>query len=441
METALRPAVRIPVTADPNSLSSVLAEVAGLASETLELQAVFERVATAIRRIIPLDSMGVVRILEGQWAVLHAATLPCGGSGEDCDCGEPEPLTSWSPRLRPRPGAIPRVRDAALELNPQFPLDAIIIEAGVRSSMWEPFRLGDGFRGGVWVSSFAPDVFTDAHEELLRPIAALLGSAVEHWRIWDAERRRRERLDALEQQMVSFAESLDVREIFARVATSVQSVLPHDLLVLTELDTKRRTLKISAMAGKADIEVPDQPMVLTEAELGERGRDTVIVNDIQTEFSGLTERERLLIQSGHALVAAGSDLDERRSARRPRPLSRQAARYGEEDIEVATRLADRIGLMLSHQRLAEEARIAGEARERAERLEATVETLTRELESRSDRRVIGISASWKEVLGHVGRVASSETTVLVTGESGTGKEIVAAAGRARARRAPARSWR
>ena len=93
-------------------------------------------------------------------------------------------------------------------------------------------------------------------------------------------------------------------------------------------------------------------------------------------------------------------------------FSREPSRYGSEDVEVATRLADRIGLMLSHHRLAEEARVASEARERAERLEATVETLTRELESRGRERVVGVSTSWREVLQHVGRVAPSETTVL-----------------------------
>ncbi len=91
---------------------------------------------------------------------------------------------------------------------------------------------------------------------------------------------------------------------------------------------------------------------------------------------------------------------------------------------MARRLADRIALALAHQRLAEEARVAAEARDRAERLAATVETLSRELESRERGRVVGVSRSWKEVLLQVGRVASSETTVLITGESGTGKEIV-----------------
>ena len=49
----------------------------------------------------------------------------------------------------------------------------------------------------------------------------------------------------------------------------------------------------------------------------------------------------------------------------------------------------------------------------------------RELESRERGRIIGVSRSWKETLRSVGRVASSETSVLITGESGTGKEVVA----------------
>jgi transcriptional regulator with GAF, ATPase, and Fis domain len=39
--------------------------------------------------------------------------------------------------------------------------------------------------------------------------------------------------------------------------------------------------------------------------------------------------------------------------------------------------------------------------------------------------VVGSSSSWKETLRHVGRVAASDTTVLITGESGTGKEVIA----------------
>src|SRR5439155_8785 len=256
-------------------LASVLADIAEIASETLELQDVFDRVAAAIRELIPFDNMGVVRIVDGERAVLHASTVPCKGP----ECAEPIPLTSWSPRMRPRPGPNPIIRDAQIEFDPTFHFDSKALAGGVRSAMWEPFRSTATLRGGVWLAAYQPNAFTQEHQEVLRPIAALLGSAVEHWRIWDVERRR------------------------------------------------------------------------------------LIVS------SGLRSWVRVPVWlSGE--VRGGLSF-----------FHREASRYGLDDAEIAIRLADRIGLMLSHKRLAEEARIAAESRERAERLEATVETLARELES------------------------------------------------------------
>jgi transcriptional regulator with GAF, ATPase, and Fis domain len=107
-------------------------------------------------------------------------------------------------------------------------------------------------------------------------------------------------------------------------------------------------------------------------------------------------------------------------------LARSPERFGDGDIDFARRVAEHLALALSHFRLAEAARRDAEARETAARLEAQVATLTRELESRTgQRRVVGRSPQWKDVLAQAARVAQTETTVLLTGESGTGKEIIA----------------
>jgi transcriptional regulator with GAF, ATPase, and Fis domain len=407
----------------PKSVVRMLAEVAETASETLELQQVFDRVANSIRSVIPFDNMGVVRILDGELAVLHATTV----KDEECKgaCREPTPLDSWSPRLRPRPEPIARVEDATAELDAAFPIDAEIIDAGVRSAMWEPFHSGKGFRGGIWLSSYRAGAFTEEHQELLRPIAALLGSAVEHWRIWDAERRRRQRLDQLEGLLDTLASALDVRQVFDRVSEALKSVLPHDLLVLTEFDAEApRAFRIVAYSGKPDGPEPGGPIVLTEDEARNRLLDHEILRDLPAELPPSTERNRLLLSTGM-----------RSMLRAPLRLSgevhgsvvffhREAGRFAPEDVEIARRLADRIALAVSHHRLAEEERVAAEARERAERLAATVESLERELQSKMRVRIIGASPGWKRILHQVGRVAPADTTVLITGESGTGKEIV-----------------
>jgi two-component system NtrC family response regulator len=404
---------------DAQLLAGVLSEIAETASETLELQDVFDRVATSVRRIIPFDNMGVVRLIDDARAVLHASTVPCQGPV----CAEPIPLTSWSPRMRPRPGPNPRIEDALIEFDRSFFFDAKALEGGVRSAMWEPFRSTDTLRGGVWLAAYRPHAFTEEHQEVLRPIAALLGSAVEHWRLWDIERRRRDRLDRIETLLSTLAESLDVREVFQRLSDAMQPVLPHDLACLTELDMRARTIRISALAGESDNPAPTEAVVLTASEL-DRRVDFEIIHDIPAEVAPDTERQRLIISSGmrswlRVPVWLAGEVRGGLSF-----FHREPSRYSWEDTEVAIRLADRVGLMLSHQRLAEEARVAAEARERAERLEATVETLARELESRGRGRIIGVSPSWKNSLLSVKRVTASETTVLITGESGTGKEVI-----------------
>src|SRR5262249_8549799 len=158
-----------------------------------------------------------------------------------------------------------------------------------------------------------------------------------------------------------------------------------------EIDDRARTFRVVARAGSDDLALPLEPVPFSQDELERRMLDFEILSDIPAEVKGNTPRNRLMLGSGMRSwlrvpvrmageVRAGIGF-----------AHREPYRYVPEDAEVARRLADRIALVLSHQRLAEEARIAAEARERAARLEATVETLTRELQSRGRGRVIGVS--------------------------------------------------
>ena len=404
---------------DAKSVASVLSEIADITSETLELPEVFDRVAGSVRKLIPFHHMGVVHIVDGERAVLHAHSNPVKNPG-----GERSelPLTAWSARWRPRPERY-RIDDAQTELDPTFPMDAEMLKVGLRSEIWEPFRQANSFVGGVWLCARTSHAFDKRHHDVLKPIAALLGSAVEHWQLWDNERRRRERLDAVDALLGTLAESLDVREVFERLSTELQTILPHDLMNLTELDLRARTIRIAAFAGKCDVPIRTDAFPLTEGELEDRA-DFAIVRDIRADLQPDTERHRLIRSSGlrswlHVPVWLSGEIKGSLSF-----LHREPSRYNRDDAEVALRVAARVALTLSHQQLAENARVAAESRERAERLEATVETLARELESRGHGRVIGVSRSWKETLSDVGRVAASDTTVLITGESGTGKEVI-----------------
>src|SRR5207247_5657368 len=157
-----------------------------------------------------------------------------------------------------------------------FPADAHMLASGARSCLWEPCNAEGPLRGGVCLGAGVPAAFTDEHQRVLRPIAALLGSAVEHWRIWDKEQRRQQRLDRVEALLGTLAESLDVREVFQRLSDGMQPILPHDTMVLTEIDPRARTLRIAAHTGACEIPVPAAGVPLTDQELERRGEREII---------------------------------------------------------------------------------------------------------------------------------------------------------------------
>lgn len=94
--------------------------------------------------------------------------------------------------------------------------------------------------------------------------------------------------------------------------------------------------------------------------------------------------------------------------------------FTEPDLEFLATLASSVAVAIDN------ARRYGETKESKERLEATVDALTRDL-ARRDREyaIIGGSEATRELLQLIDTAASHPITVLIQGETGTGKELVA----------------
>src|SRR6185436_3305988 len=296
-----------------------------------------------------------------------------------------------------------------------------------RSRLICTIRQGARVKGAVWLTSSEPDVFTDAHQDLLEAVGDLITLALYHDTVRTTELRRRERIDALVRLLQTVDETLDIRHIFPQLSDTVRAALPHDILALTAWAEDGLSFQVYAMAGA---ETPDQsfwgPTLLTPVERTLLDRKAYIIHDVNSEIAAETIRGRLLRMVGarsalRVAIPLGSSVFGSLFF-----LAREPGRFSDEDIDFARRVGDHLGLALSHQHLAEAERRDAAARETAARLEAQVATLTRELEARTgQRRVVGHSRQWQEVLAHAARVAQAETTVLLTGESGTGKEVVA----------------
>jgi two-component system response regulator AtoC len=220
----------------------------------------------------------------------------------------------------------------------------------------------------------------------------------------------------------TIASVLDIRQVFPKVSEIVNAVVRHDLLTMMFHDGRGQILIEAASTDefrglsrfvKADDSMPLEDFVLIEdfktanlpiiqpADVGER-----IV------AAGFRSLLVVLTRARHQSMGLGF------WSKTPRAFSRN-------DLPVARRVAEHVALAVSHEQLAEAAQQVAEAHARADRLEAQVQLLARELDARSEIRVVGRSPEWMDVLKKAAQVAATETTVLVSGESGTGKEVVA----------------
>ena len=380
----------------PIDSSAVLMAVARLAAEADPLDALVPRLAAVVREAIPFERLHVLRLDRLESVVLYVVRAD----------GEME-ITGH------------RIADATGDVS-----DTI---GDARSRIICTVGRGSNVHGALWFTSRQPDAFSAGHQILMDGIADLLALALRHDSMRATEKLRRERLDTLDRLLHTMAAALDIRHIFAEASDVVRGALPHDILTLTSWAEDGKSFRVYAMTG-AQMDDPGfwAPTILTEAERALLHRDPYIVHDTASEIVPGSVRGRIFFRLGV-----------RSALRVPMPLgtgvfgslfflAREPARFSESDLGFARRVADLLALALSHQRLAEADRRDAAARETAAQLEAKVATLTRELEARTgQRRVVGHSPQWKDVLAHAARVAQTETTVLLTGESGTGKEVVA----------------
>ncbi len=310
------------------------------------------------------------------------------------------------------------------------PVAVRALKAGVRSRVGVPLYSGGRTIGALLAASFTPDVYTEGHVAAARQVADLIGPFIENIVLLHQERRRRRRLEILAGLSRVFGASLNVQDIFDRLAEAVRPVLDFDVMGASLLGPGGRDLEV---LGRVD----DDPSFKVPARLPldhfsfaarVEGGDTVLNRDVQAELDPSRPGDRMIIESGRRsnLVVPlwfGEQVGGALFFGKRKPNW-----FDQADVEIATGIAAQVVLAVQHQRLAEEQRRLAVAEDRARKLEQRLASLRDELGERYGfHQILGRSPALREVLARAEKVAPMETTVLLTGESGTGKELVARA--------------
>jgi GAF domain-containing protein len=190
------------------TLPQALSTIAQAIAASLELKAVFSRVAEACQALIPFDGVGLSLLERGGRVRVHAvAGDPSSLAREDLDVARDD----YSPRLWPRSRRfLVNVGDAERELDPAYFMDRDLITRGYRSMLRVPLVRDDVALGSLIFNSRQPAAYTEDHGQALSLVADLMVLAVEHERMARGLRDRRRRREALEQLVPMIAGTLDV---------------------------------------------------------------------------------------------------------------------------------------------------------------------------------------------------------------------------------------
>jgi transcriptional regulator with GAF, ATPase, and Fis domain len=206
-----------------------------------------------------------------------------------------------------------------------------------------------------------------------------------------------ERLDFLGEGLPILSAALDVRDVFDRLASITKRALPHDAAVVSVYVDEFRRVRLHALSGIDPGHLPEyveNPYPTVRKQIFEYAvyRDLTL-HPIEKTLAGVklgyrsTLRVPLRFDGQFRGVLDVS--------------SRQTNAFRDVDVPVARRIADLVTVALSHERLAEKARIAEEVRARAANLDLVDELLATVTSAGELPEVFSrVSGVAQKVLGH-----------------------------------------
>jgi signal transduction histidine kinase len=128
-------------------------------------------------------------------------------------------------------------------------LNPILREKGIKSLAGVPLVFGNEVLGVLHVGTLTPREFTKDDVELLEVVADRVAVAIEHARLFEAERRGRTRLEQVHSVMETTLASLGFDELVGELLVRLRSILDVDTAAVLMLDEATNELVARAAVG------------------------------------------------------------------------------------------------------------------------------------------------------------------------------------------------
>lgn len=322
-----------------------------------------------------------------------------------------------------------------VEQETRFPkVMAEVCLAGIRSFYALPLTTEHRRLGAMGVGS--REALPDAEAELdfLQQVAKQVAGAIENTlnfeRVHQAERDMKHQFER-ERLMLEINNAvvshLSLRDLLKAISVRLRRVIPHDAALLTLQEPDGAQLRLHALDLQMFGTAPFEEGVLISVHDTPEGqaiasRQPVLVGPVVdlTRFPSPWVRHAVEngVRSGCAVPLITHD----RTVGALSVVSSHENAFGEADTRLLSQCAKQIAIAVENVLAYQEITTLKD--------KLNKEKLYLEAEIRSElnfEEIIGESPAIKQVLGQVGIVAPTDSTVLILGETGTGKELLARA--------------
>ncbi len=230
-------------------------------------------------------------------------------------------------------------------------LNPLLREKGVKSMLGVPLVVEGQVRGVLHVGSLAIREFTPDEVELLQLVADRAALAIDHARLFEAERAARERIENVQAVTDAALAHLEVDELLAVLLPRIRDILRADTCAVLLLDEVANELVARAALGIEEEVEQGVRIPLGEGFAGRvaaEGRARAIDVDVYPIWNPILRQKGIKAMLGVPLIVAGASLGVLHvGSLSPREFTR-------DEFELLQLVAERVAIAIERARLHEE---------------------------------------------------------------------------------------